>query len=72
MDDDARPVFEAVRRGEISRIEAGRRLGRELSFGDMLAGLWALDLPLPRFPSDPDSPGVRLIRDLARQAARAG
>lgn len=69
---DIRSIFEAVSRGEISRTDAERRLGQELSFGDMLLRLRAYGLPLPRFRSDPASPGVRLIRDLASRNARVG
>jgi hypothetical protein len=70
-DVEPRLVLEALSRGEISRTDAGRRLGEELSFGDMLARLREYGLRLPRFKSDPDSPGVRLIRDLASRSSRA-
>lgn len=68
---EEKAIFEAVSRGEISRIEAGRRLGVELSFGDMLMALRRYGLRLPRFRSDPNSPGIRLIRDLASRDRRA-
>ena len=71
-DVEPRSVFEALSRGEISRADAGRQLGEELSFGDMLARLREYGLRLPRFKSDPDSPGIRLIRDLASRNSRAG
>ncbi len=70
VDAEDRTIFEAVSRGEISRIEAGRRLGVDLGFGDMLMALRRHRLPLPRFPSDPGSAGVRLIRDLASRERR--
>lgn len=63
-------VFEAISRAEISRSEAERRLGSDLSFGDMLLGLRQRDLRLPRFPSDPASPGVTLVTALANLSAQ--
>jgi hypothetical protein len=64
--------LEAYSRGEISRTEIERRLDRAVSFGDLLMALHAHHLPLPRYPSDPDSPGVQLIKRLAERAPRAG
>jgi hypothetical protein len=69
---DERSVFQAYSRAEISRAEVARRIGREISFGELLLELHSQKLPLPRYPSDPDSPGVRLIRDLASRGQRAG
>jgi hypothetical protein len=54
-----------ISRGEISRVEAARQLDIDLPFGDMLGLLRARGLPLPRFPVDRESPGVRLITALA-------
>lgn len=69
-DAEIRSVLEAYSRGEISRHDLGRRLGEDLSFGDMLRRLRAYGLSLPRFQSDRASPGVRLIRDLASRKSR--
>ena len=41
-------------------------------YGDLLAALHANGLPLPRFPSHPDSVGVKLIKRLAERANRVG
>ena len=70
-DTEDRAIFEAVSRGEISRIEAGRRLGIDLGFGGMLMALRRHRLPLPRFRSDPASAGVQLIREMASRERRA-
>ena len=69
---DERAALEAYSRAEISRAEVGRRLNQEISFGDLLRRLWEYHLPLPRYPSDPKSPGVQLIRTLASREQRAG
>ena len=65
-------LLQAYSRGEISRRDIGDRVGREISFGELLGALHAHGLPLPRFPAHPDSVGVKLIRRLAERAARAG
>ena len=66
---EERAIVGAFSRGEISRPEAGRRLGRDLDFADMLVLLRKHRLPLPRPPVDPNSPGVRLIQEAAERAA---
>ena len=69
---DERAPLEAYSRAEISRAEVERRLNQEISFADLLKKLRENHLPLPRYPSDPNSPGVKLIRELAsrEQSAR--
>ncbi len=62
---EVKAVFESYSRGEISRSELGRRIGRELSFGELVGELRQRHLHLPRFQSDPNAPGSRLIRELA-------
>jgi hypothetical protein len=69
---DERAALEAYSRAEISRAEVGRRLNQDISFGDLLRRLRELHLPLPRYRSDPNSPGVQLIRRLASREQRAG
>ena len=69
---DERSVFQAYSRAEISRAEVARRIGRDIGFGELLLNLRKQKLPLPRYPSDPDSVGIRLIRDLALRAQRGG
>jgi hypothetical protein len=61
-------ALEAYSRGEISRREVGDRLGAPIAFGDLLMKLHEHRLPLPRFPSDRNSPGVQLIKRLASRA----
>jgi hypothetical protein len=63
-----RCLLEAYSRAEISRREIGERMEVEVS--DLLAALHAEGLPLPRFPPNPDSPRVKLIKRLAERAAR--
>jgi len=62
---EERTIIEQFSRGEISRVEAARRLGEDLSFSDMLRKLWKYKLHLPRYKTDPNSLGVRFIRELA-------
>jgi hypothetical protein len=69
---DERAALEAYSRAEISRAEVERRLNQEISFGELLLKLRENRLPLPRFPSDPNSPGVQLIRALASRGQRNG
>ena len=61
-------VFAAYSRGELTRQEVGDRLGAPIDFGDLLMKLHEHYLPLPRFPSDPNSEGVQLIKRLALRA----
>jgi hypothetical protein len=65
-----RSLLEAYSRAEISRREISDRLDAKVGFGDLLAALHAEGLPLPRFPSNRNSPGVQLIKRLAERAAR--
>jgi len=62
----------AYSRGEISRREIGDRLNIELSFGELFSALLDRGLPLPRFPTHPDSPGVQLIKRLAARGLNVG
>lgn len=71
-DAEIRSAFEAFSRGEISRPDLGRCIGEDLSFGETLRRLRMFGLPLPRFQSDRNSPGVRLVRDLASRRPRGG
>jgi hypothetical protein len=65
-----RALLEAFSRGEISRREISNRMDTEVRFGDLFMALCEAGLPLPRFPSDKNSPGVQLIKRLAERAAR--
>jgi hypothetical protein len=67
-----RSLLEAYSRGEISRRDISDGMRKEIGFGDLLAELHANGLPLPRFPSHPDSAGVKLIKRLAERAPRVG
>ena len=60
-----KPLFEAYSRGELSRAELGRRMGREQSFGELVLELRRRKLNLPRFQVDPTSPGSQIVRQLA-------
>lgn len=64
-----RVLLEAYSRCEITRRDIEDRTGQTVSFGTLLGLLHQHGLPLPRFPSDPQSPGVQLIRQLAERAA---
>jgi hypothetical protein len=65
-------LLEAYSRAEITRREIEERTGQVVSFGALLRSLHDHGLPLPRFPTDPQSPGVLLIKRLAEQATHAG
>jgi len=65
-----RGLLEAYSRGEITRREIEERTGEIVGFGALLMQLHAHRLPLPRIPSDPQSPGVQLIKRLAERGAR--
>ncbi len=68
-----RHLLEAYSRGELTRNEIQDRIGRPLSFGQLLLHLHQEDLPLPRIRTDPRSEGVQLIKRLVeRELARAG
>ena len=64
-----RTLLESYSRGEMTRREIGERTGAEISFGFLLGQLHEHGLPLPRIPSDPQSPGVRLVKELVERAA---
>ncbi len=66
------PLLEAYSRGEMTRREIEAHTGSAVSFGLLLSQLHSHDLPLPRFPSDPHSPGFELVRRLAERAPRDG
>jgi hypothetical protein len=63
-------LLESYSRGEITRREIEDRTGEAISFGALLGQLHQRGLPLPRVKSDPRSPGVRLIEELAEKAGR--
>ncbi len=65
-------LLEAYSRGEISRRDIQDCINEPVSFGDLLMQLHAHGLKLPRVASDPNSQGVRLIRQLAERGARVG
>ncbi|MDE2007203.1 MAG: hypothetical protein KGI51_11595 [Rhodospirillales bacterium] len=60
--------LQAYSRGEITRREIAQRTSTEVGFGALLAALHAHDLKLPRRHGDPNSPGIRLIAQLAARA----
>ena len=61
-------IYAAYSRGEISRAEVERRVGYEVGFGDLIAKLRTHHFDLPKTPSNPQSRGVQMIRDLAARA----
>ncbi len=63
-------VLEAYSRGEITRREIEEQSGQTVSFGALLMQLHEHHLPLPRFPTNPQSPGVQLIKRLAEKRSR--
>jgi hypothetical protein len=63
-------LLEAFSRGEITRKDIEDQTGDYLSFGMLLAQLHRHHLPLPRVRSDPQSPGVQLIRRLTERTMR--
>ena len=63
-------LLQSYSRGEITRREIENRTGQDLGFGALLGLLHEHGLPLPRIRSEPESPGVQLIAELARRAAR--
>lgn len=65
-------LLEGYSRGEITRKEIEEQTGEAIGFGELLGQLHAHRLPLPRIPTDPQSPGVQLIKRLAERALRAG
>jgi hypothetical protein len=67
-----RDLLEAYSRAEISRRDIAERLQAEVSFGALFSALLDNGLPLPRFPTHPDSPGVQLIKSLAARGANGG
>ena len=70
-DSDERALFERYSRGDISRSQLARRLGRELPFGEALQRLGGYGLPLAQSPAGVESFGVQLIKNLAlRNGAR--
>lgn len=62
-------LTEAYSKGDLSRRDIGERVGRPVGFGELLALLHERRLPLPRYPSDPHSPGVPMIERLSARAA---
>lgn len=61
-------LLQGYSRGEITRREIADKHGSYVSFGTLLSQLHAHGLPLPRVPSDPNNPGIQLIRKLAERA----
>ncbi|MBF0462308.1 MAG: hypothetical protein HQL87_13045 [Magnetococcales bacterium] len=65
---EEKEATESYSRGDINRTELGDRVGHEVDFADALQMLWRYHLPLPHRRSDPQSPGVQLICQLASRA----
>jgi len=61
-------LLQAYSQGEITRREIADKHGSYVSFGALLGQLRAHRLRLPRVPSDPNNPGVQLVRKLAERA----
>ena len=55
-------ILLAFSRGRASRRDVADALGEPVSFGRLLMLLGEHGLPLPRYRSDPDSPGRKLLR----------
>jgi hypothetical protein len=67
-DDDARiAILRAYSEARVTRADVAAVFGQPISFGELLMLLGEQDLPLPRFPTDPDSPGRVLLRRLLAQ-----
>lgn len=67
MTQDEKSVAEQYSSGKISRKEASRLLGQDISYSDMLIMLGKYELPLPRPKVDPNSEGVQALTQLLRQ-----
>ncbi|PZR93915.1 MAG: hypothetical protein DLM68_00290 [Hyphomicrobiales bacterium] len=63
-------MLEAFSRGEITRKDIEDQTGEAVSFAALLTQLHRHHLPLPRVRSDPQSPGVQLIKRLTERAMR--
>jgi hypothetical protein len=61
-------LLAAYSRAEITRRELAERIGEPVGFGRLPSALHHAGLPVPRIPSIPDAPGVRIVHDLTRQA----
>lgn len=57
-----RAALVAYGEARVSRRDVSEAFGEDISFGKLLMLLGAENLPLPRYPSDPDSPGRILLR----------
>jgi hypothetical protein len=68
----APPILVDFSRGRVSRADVARALGEPVSFGRLLTMLQAYDLPLPRYPSDPNAPGRVLLRRILQAAPADG
>jgi hypothetical protein len=64
--------LEAYSLGRMSRRDIQEKMGEPVSFGAVLSGLHAHGLPLPRYPVNRDSPGYKLVKELAEQSMRRG
>lgn len=66
-------LLAAYSRADLTRREIAERMGEPVGFGRLLGELHRAGLPLPRIASDPEAPGVQIVRDVtARAMARAG
>lgn len=65
-------LLRAFSHAELTRREMEERTGETIGFGRLLGELHRADLPLPRFPVTPDSPGIRMIKQLTERAMAHG
>ena len=66
------PILVAFSEGRASRRDVENALGESVSFGRLLIMLGEHGLHLPKYPSDPGSPGRVLLRKLLEQTANEG
>lgn len=68
-EDEERSILCRFSSGEIDRRTLQIELDREIDFADTLRLLHRYALKLPRVRSNPDAPGLKLLRDQIRRAA---
>jgi hypothetical protein len=70
---DMTPIATPLQRfsaGEISRVEFGRLIQTDVSFGDVLMMLHDAQLPLPRYGRPFNPEGINLLREALCVAKR--